>query len=422
VNQETQAPNYNDDEIDLFELFETIWKEKVTVFLVTVLFAVGGAGYAFLSKPVYEAEIILESPQANELSPLDTISFASIKGLFSVENLVNKLESTTFKNSFIESNLEKLEGFDALSVEERTRSFNDMYTVERLGSEKEPSLYPFKVATNSSDPTSAEWLLNNLVADATLDIVNDAKTQYIDLKEQKIEQLSLQKSLLEEELKALRFDEIKRIEESDDLKLAELNDQLKVKVEQYYRKLDDQIRSLEEALAISEALGIEDPVALDRLSRKSSEQPNSQVAVEVVSDRGSDPLYLRGSRLLGAELAQLKSRPVDYIPSAEIRDLQAQIALLENNRKVEALEARQSDEAFSDKLQTIRAQLVQLGIETFPNSLTVDMTNGVAVANPAPIKPKRMLIVALSIVLGGMLGLVIALIRGAARKRKAKAA
>jgi chain length determinant protein (polysaccharide antigen chain regulator) len=54
--------------------------------------------------------------------------------------------------------------------------------------------------------------------------------------------------------------------------------------------------------------------------------------------------------------------------------------------------------------------------------LQLTFTNGVVVADPDPIKPQKAMILALSVVLGGMLGVVIALVRSAVRNRKPQTA
>ena len=52
-----------DDEIDLFELVESFWKEKVLILAITAVITLIGLGYAFLTPATYEArvEIILPS-------------------------------------------------------------------------------------------------------------------------------------------------------------------------------------------------------------------------------------------------------------------------------------------------------------------------------------------------------------------------
>ena len=58
----TQTPdpqNYPDDEIDLRELFATLWRGKWIILLITAIFAAGGVAYA-LSKPdIYQASVLL---------------------------------------------------------------------------------------------------------------------------------------------------------------------------------------------------------------------------------------------------------------------------------------------------------------------------------------------------------------------------
>ena len=54
---EELKPTYQDDEIDLFELIETVWKEKVLIILFTFVAAMGGAGYAFLATPKYSVSV-----------------------------------------------------------------------------------------------------------------------------------------------------------------------------------------------------------------------------------------------------------------------------------------------------------------------------------------------------------------------------
>jgi LPS O-antigen subunit length determinant protein (WzzB/FepE family) len=56
VNQETQVPNYNDDEIDLFELFETLWREKLAIIAFVLMSSILGAGYTVTAKKVYEVK------------------------------------------------------------------------------------------------------------------------------------------------------------------------------------------------------------------------------------------------------------------------------------------------------------------------------------------------------------------------------
>ena len=57
---QTPAPQHNpDDEIDLRELFATLWAGKWIVILMTILFAAGGVAYALYKPDIYQANALL---------------------------------------------------------------------------------------------------------------------------------------------------------------------------------------------------------------------------------------------------------------------------------------------------------------------------------------------------------------------------
>ncbi|WP_309045390.1 Wzz/FepE/Etk N-terminal domain-containing protein [Marinobacter sediminicola] len=63
TNQMAEQPHYPDDEIDLRELFATLWRGKWVILLFTIVFAAAGAAYA-LSKPnIYQANVLLAPAQ-----------------------------------------------------------------------------------------------------------------------------------------------------------------------------------------------------------------------------------------------------------------------------------------------------------------------------------------------------------------------
>ena len=63
MNQTPDPQNYPDDEIDLRELFATLWRGKWIIILVTIVFAAGGVFYA-LSKPdIYQSSVLLAPTQ-----------------------------------------------------------------------------------------------------------------------------------------------------------------------------------------------------------------------------------------------------------------------------------------------------------------------------------------------------------------------
>ena len=407
-----------DDEIDLFELFESLWKEKVLIVAITFVITLLAGLYAFvIAKPVYEVSVKVKPEAREAVELLKTLSFGD-KIKVDVNNYINFIESPEFIEAlYLAGHFDKLfEGQEIDSPNDAMRVIPKILYATRLGDQKNPSIYPFQITLVVTDPLVGEQTLNSLLDLAGSQLVLEAKEKYAAFKQNRILKLTDDKQTLEAELRAKRMDQITRLQEADSLQLKELSEQLRIKTESYFENLSDRIMSLDEAIGIARSLNIIEPVALDRLIRKNEAVSANQV-FEVVSKDKEDPLYMRGTRLLTAELEQLKSRPKDFIPDNEIKKLKDQLEALRVNHKIETLKARTSDESFSEALQAIRAELAQLKVEEFPEDLRFDYVNGKAIAGDRPVKPKRLLIVALAVVVGGMLGIVVALIRSASKKR-----
>lgn len=103
-----------DDEIDLFELWETIWSGKWLIVGITALFGVGGVGYALLAPEKFKAQVSVMPADAKSvggglsgalgnLGGLAALAGVSIGGGGSQEPLA-VLKSRDFTAKFIEDN------------------------------------------------------------------------------------------------------------------------------------------------------------------------------------------------------------------------------------------------------------------------------------------------------------------------------
>ncbi|MCY1438802.1 G-rich domain on putative tyrosine kinase [compost metagenome] len=85
--------------------------------------------------------------------------------------------------------------------------------------------------------------------------------------------------------------------------------------------------------------------------------------------------------------------------------------------ELQVLQARQSDDPFILELRKLQDRLAFLkGIDVKPDNVAVFTLDSAAEVPETPIKPKKVLIIALGVVLGGMLGVFIALVRYMMRK------
>jgi len=65
------AQPFEDDTIDLYELWITLWNKKLLVIAVTVIAALGSVVYALQQPPIYKAEALLLPPKAKDVQSLN---------------------------------------------------------------------------------------------------------------------------------------------------------------------------------------------------------------------------------------------------------------------------------------------------------------------------------------------------------------
>ncbi|MGL5292911.1 MAG: Wzz/FepE/Etk N-terminal domain-containing protein, partial [Aeromonas sp.] len=72
-NQWVQGAAPASDEIDLRELVLVLWRQKVLILLVTLVFAAAGIGYALLAPQVWSAKGVIEKPKKIDMQPLRSL-------------------------------------------------------------------------------------------------------------------------------------------------------------------------------------------------------------------------------------------------------------------------------------------------------------------------------------------------------------
>ena len=113
MNQLAENQNYPDDEIDLRELFLTLWRGKWLVLATTVIFVAAGVAYAFYKPEIYQASVLL-APAENhgsnfggvnsQIGGLASLAGISLGGGGSTQTIVAKeiLQSRAFLSDFIQ--------------------------------------------------------------------------------------------------------------------------------------------------------------------------------------------------------------------------------------------------------------------------------------------------------------------------------
>jgi LPS O-antigen subunit length determinant protein (WzzB/FepE family) len=140
-NQQTKAPQnvqyaapypqqFEDDTIDLYELWITLWNKKWLVIAVTVIAALGSVVYALLQPPIYKAEALLLPPKAKyvkSFTVLGLLGEQQEKGMQSVKRVFGVSASqafATFKTNLNSRSLQKkfIEKHDLMDILAPNRS------------------------------------------------------------------------------------------------------------------------------------------------------------------------------------------------------------------------------------------------------------------------------------------------------------
>ncbi|WP_370231007.1 Wzz/FepE/Etk N-terminal domain-containing protein [Marinobacter nauticus] len=110
MNQAPEPQHYPDDEIDLRELFATLWRGKWIIIAFTIIFAAAGVAYALYKPDIYQASALL-APAQNEggsriggqLSGLASLAGVNLGGGDANKTVIAKetLQSRAFLTDFV---------------------------------------------------------------------------------------------------------------------------------------------------------------------------------------------------------------------------------------------------------------------------------------------------------------------------------
>ena len=366
-NQTQQRPS---DEIDLRELACALWSQKLAIVACTLVVTCIAAAYAFFSTPVYETTAQTLPPTASHLASYNAAS--QVTG-GSVKRITELDERRAEQNGGISAITPK-DAYAAflkhLTSDTVRRNFFDQYYLPaQKRQEGQAGIQALQRQLDDELTITTPKKENEFVAKVTLegtdpDTIATWANAYVDLA-----------------MTAVRNELLNDLAGEVEVRQKGVNDQIAAlrKVAETITK--NRIARTESALAIAESIGLDAPPAGTPL-----------IAIAGDNISGADTfangsmMYLRGANALRSELEQLRSGGAEdaYIPE------------LPNLLKTREL------------LQSIELQ---------PAVLAAATIDRVAAVPEDPIKPKKLLILVLGVILGGMLGLFWAIARLVFRPR-----
>lgn len=352
----SNAPKYSkNNEIDLFELAQDLWQQKWLILAITGLFTLLAVVYALLATPIYQTAASIMPPRPADIAPVNLgrdradIEELDIDDAYSIatRNLTSQTVRRWFFDEYFRPYLNE-QGVSGArdSLVERMNQVLRVYVPDVRNN---PSNYVVQVSL--SDPEKAAEFANVFVEEV-------ARRSLRDLEMNTRAQVSNKRRSLEEYIDAL------------------------VTSARIHRL--DRIARLKEALAIAEAIGMENPQFTGG-NTQVSVSGSAGVGDSVQMSDGS-MLFLNGTKAIRAELA--------------------------------LLEARENDAPFIGELRGVEQRISMLNlVDPLPEQVRLFTLDSAADVPENPIKPNKVMIVGVGIGIGGMLAGTIALVRVASGRR-----
>lgn len=407
------------DEIDLAALFRALWEQKLLIAVVTVLAGIVAAAYAFQITPVYEVRSVLRPAAIKDLDALNRTGVYELTPKQAMQRVGASLESFDSRLAFFRAN----QGlFEALrqpnrSLEQTFESFNQQAFKMLLPDPKKTDSLSAYVGIQLTYPQDVDGvaLVNGLVEYAFQLERERIATDLAVVIQNRLDQLDAQMAAARASYDASKDARIAKLQEADNLKRANLQDELKALRQQLKTRRDNRVAQLDEAVRIAKALGISKPTTPSSLGEGERVAQGNVIRTEVNNQQV--PLYFMGSEALEAERNALLQRRSDDFTEPRIAQIAKELQLLANNRQIEVLNKRENEDLFLKDLASWREEAARLrNLDVDVSTLELVTIDQLAMQPVKPIKPKKALILALGLVLGGMFGLFIALLRNMLRR------
>lgn len=407
-------PQVASDEIDLFELLHSLWRQKVLVIGCTIFAGLVGVGYAFVASPEYQISSVLRPAAINELDAINRSEVYKLPVIEALAKVGSQLDSYDARLEFFKANEALFEAYrrPGQNPEQSFENFNRNAINLILPDAKKSEAPGSYIRLELQYPKGVDGvaILNGFVDYA---IALTRKEVGTDLKVIVSNRLNELKGKIDAARSSYETDKESKIAtllEGDQLKRAQLEDELRALRLQMKMERSDRLAELTEAISIAKSMGIKSPTTPSSMADSSSNGPNRVMRTEVNNQK--IPLYFMGTAALEAERAALQQRTSDDFTNSRVAEISKELQLLEVNREVEVLKARGNEDVFLQDVEPLRAEVARLrSLNIDVDTLKLVNIDRRAQEPLGPIKPRKLLIVALGLVAGLAAGLLAALVR-----------
>jgi LPS O-antigen subunit length determinant protein (WzzB/FepE family) len=343
--------NRYDDEIDLRDLALMLVEGWYWIVGAVVVAVVAAFAYLAVTTPTYETQFRAVPASSANFSGFNLLSGFSISPEEAYRALGNRLTSFQNFETFVEGNRDLFQLDEGVDL---GRVFSGRLSVDGLNAERDGRLALDLTYRYPEGEQGAE-VLNAYVRATAEDVWATLRSRFDDYNRAQIARLQTDLELEKESLKSAR---------------------------------EDRLFALEQAIKVARRLEIEKPTTPQQFGRQPS---GTEVIYANISGDGSLPLYFMGYQALEADRDVLRDAIDQGLSNGQIRAIEQQ---LEQRQRIAQL------------LDSGRLYGVDEGVEPNHTERVVDVVE-YAFSPAGPSEPRRALILALSLVLGGMLGVML---------------
>jgi chain length determinant protein (polysaccharide antigen chain regulator) len=399
-----QIPQF--EEVDLVDLVQSVWQQKKLILSLTLGVGLLATAYAFLATPEYSVNSVLRPSALNELDALNRSEVYKLPPEAALIGVGASLESYETRLNFFRENQKLFDAFvrPGRTLEQSFEELNRNSIVLTRSDAQKAGVVGAEITLQLNYPAGIDGvsILNGFVNYA---IETERRKIAADISVIVQNRLNEIKGKLSAARAGYDNDKQARIAsllENDNLKRAQLKDELRALRAQLKALRVDRISQLDEAIAIARSLGINKPTTPSLFGE--AERPNANMMKTEINNQ-QVPLYFMGTQALLAERAALQRRTNDDYADGRIAQISKDLQLLRSNREVELLNSRASEELFVNGVQPLRAEMVRLqNLNIDLDRLKLVNVDRQALEPTSPIKPKRFLVIVLGVFCGMLLG------------------
>jgi LPS O-antigen subunit length determinant protein (WzzB/FepE family) len=432
-NELSTAPQQYNDEIDLVELFTTVWQGKWQILSFVFVAVLGVLGFNFTQPaPSFTATTEIKpisSVDAELYRTSNAVGFfeitPSLLQQLYIEQLDERrlLESAIRKYELLDRAKFKTEELYNEAVIEFAASVSLLPPVNVDGIEKGEVRRYWTIGAEYNNDEKWKAVLTNVNSEVTEKVRTALVSRFQTSVEVAKQKKNFQLDDLATQIKNAKQDfdkEMSEFELKQGFQLEDVDTQIRNALADYDRKTADRLAFLREQAAIARKLGV---------SKNTIEAQMFTAQNGVVANVKTDtPFYLRGYEAIEKEIELIESREDKKSFVAGLLDLEQKKRALEQDKTLQRAEKNKVFLASLLELEKQQRKLQQdktleraeMLLATTPLHAKNDFkaVNVTVESTDFEYKSKRMLMLALAVVLGGMIGVVYVLITSAVRKRK----